>query len=190
VYGSAEQSDSPNFSELFSVALNGDFTAYPYNPSTVGGADVPVQHPDNHLYVVMGKTEGARIFAQLDYQGNPTPLHTFSASGGVPYLTFLGAKGDCFYGLSMIGEFIDVGMFRISAQGEFSWIIPSLSPPNGANYGINVLQADNGNFYGTIPNGGSAGRQYFQGHAGWQTADGLLVSKRELQQSGNPDRSQ
>jgi uncharacterized repeat protein (TIGR03803 family) len=157
VYGSAEQSgDTPTFSELFSVALDGTFTAYPYNPSTVGGADVPVQHPDNHLYAVLGKYGSAR-FARLDYQGNPTFLHTFSASEGAPYLTFLGATGDFFYGLSMIGEFVDVGMFRISTEGEFSWIIPSLSPPNGANYGIDLLQAGNGNFYGTLPNGGSAG---------------------------------
>ena len=157
VYGSAEEpGDTPTFSELFSVALNGAFTAYPYNPSTVGGAEVPVQHPDNHLYAVMGKYGSAR-FAQLDYQGNPTFLHTFSASEGAPYLTFLGAKGDFFYGLSMIGEFVDVGIFRLSTAGEFSWIIPSISPPNGASYGIDLVQASNGKFYGTLPNGGTAG---------------------------------
>ncbi len=157
VYGSAEEpGDSPAFSELFSVAPNGAFTAYPYNPSTVGGAEVPVQHPNNHLYAVMGKYGSAR-FAQLDYQGNPTFLHTFSASEGAPYLTFLGARGDFFYGLSMIGEFVNVGIFRLSTAGEFSWVIPSISPPYGASYGIDLVQAGNGKFYGTLPNGGTAG---------------------------------
>ncbi len=158
VYGSAAQAGTaPTFSELFSVALNGAVTGYPYNPSTQGGSEVPVQHPDNHLYAVFGKEGGPARFARLDYQGNPTWLHTFSASEGAPYLTFLGAKGDFFYGLSMIGEFADVGIFRISTEGEFSWIVPSISPPNGASYSIDLIQASNGNFYGTLPNGGSAG---------------------------------
>jgi hypothetical protein len=54
-YGSAENSRPvTTFSELFSVTPDGKVATHSYNGATQGGPNIPVQHPDGHLYSIFG----------------------------------------------------------------------------------------------------------------------------------------
>jgi hypothetical protein len=54
-----------------------------------------------------------------------------------------------FYGLILMNNTADAGIFRLTKSGSFSWVIPSFAT-GGVNYGIELIQASNGNFYGRM----------------------------------------
>ena len=69
---------------------------------------------------------------------------------------FLGADGK-FYGLSLMNNTTNAGVFRLTAKGSFSWVLPTFSTGTyGVSYSIALIQAGNGKFYGTLPQRGSA----------------------------------
>ena len=156
VYGSAANLGvTLTFSELFSVAPNDKVSTYPYNPNTQGTPFDQIQSPYG-LYGFVGfPSPGSLTFDRFDYKGNPTLLYTFPAGvgyiGGVPFLGLDGA----FYGLMLMNNTTNAGIFRLTASGAFSWVVPSF-PTGGVNNGISLIQASNGNFYGVLPSGGSA----------------------------------
>ena len=77
-YGSASNSGPiTTFSELFWVAPDGEVTTHSYDGATQGGPNIPVQHPDGHLYSIFGIVGGSQTFSRMDYAGNFTPLYTF-----------------------------------------------------------------------------------------------------------------
>jgi uncharacterized repeat protein (TIGR03803 family) len=153
VYGSAANLGvTLSFSELFSAAPNDKVTTYSYNPSTQGVPFDEVQSPYG-LYGFIG-APGGLTFDRFDYQGNATLLYTFPAGignlGGAPFLGLDGA----FYGLMLMNNTPTAGIFRLTASGAFSWVIPSF-PTAGVNNPISLIQAGNGNFYGTLPQAGT-----------------------------------
>ena len=128
-YGAASNLGTTiTFSELFSVARAGKVTTYPYNGATQGGADYLLQGPEEHLYTFFGGGQNPTlVFTTVDYQGNPTPLYTFSPSQGTPYTLLRGAGAD-FYGVSIQGNSGSGGIFRLTSGGSFSWLVPCPSP--------------------------------------------------------------
>lgn len=157
VYGTASNSGpTTTFSELFSVNAAGTVTTHAYDGATQGGAGYLVQSPDDYLYTFFGRSGYPPTFTRTDYQGNPTPLYTFLAAEGLPYVMFLGRGGD-FYGLALMNNTADAGIFRLTTTGSFSWVLPNFSTGKyGVYYGISLIQARNGGFYGTLPQGGGA----------------------------------
>lgn len=159
VYGGGEEmGPTPAISELYSVAPNGALTIYPYNPSTQGGVFNLVQDPDNHLYGFFGIEDRPVTFAQLDYEGNPTTVHTFSAAEGTPYSMFLSADG-AFYGLSLLDNYANAGIFRLTTNGTFSWVTQPFTVVS-SYYGFAFIQSVSGKFYGTLPYDGAGGSIY------------------------------
>jgi uncharacterized repeat protein (TIGR03803 family) len=66
----------------------------------------------------------------------------------------LGENGN-FYGLTLTNGTKGLGIFRLTPSGSFSWLVPSAGVYGG--YGMpSLIEAVNGNFYGTVPQGGSA----------------------------------
>src|SRR5579871_4660969 len=124
-YGSAANSGPvTTFSELFSVAADGTFAAYPYNGTTQGGTGIPVQAPDNHLYSIFGVAGGPTTFDRLNYSGTPSPVYVFHETGYPAFgALFLGQGGD-FYGL-WLNSNTSAGIYSITPAGAFSWIVPS-----------------------------------------------------------------
>jgi uncharacterized repeat protein (TIGR03803 family) len=156
VYGAAANSGTvTTFSELFSVGVGGQITTHAYNGETQGGPEYLVQAPDGGLYTFFALSENpVPVFTRVDYQGNPTSLYTFSASQGLPYRMILGENGN-FYGLTLTNGTKGLGIFRLTPSGSFSWLVPSAGVYGG--YGMpSLIEAVNGNFYGTVPQGGSA----------------------------------
>jgi uncharacterized repeat protein (TIGR03803 family) len=145
------------FSELFSVAPGDKVTTYSYNGATQGAEYLPlVQSPDGYLYGSYGVSGGPAIFNKQDYSGSATNLYTFSAGQGVPYVLFLGMSAD-FYGLSVMPSNTGkAGIFSLTPGGSFSWIVPSMPLAGAGSYAVSLIEATNGNFYGTQPEGGTA----------------------------------
>jgi uncharacterized repeat protein (TIGR03803 family) len=154
-YGTAtNMGPTLTFSELFAVATSGSVIIYPYQQASAG---LLVQAPDNQLYGFYGAVGGPSQFSRFDYQGTTTPLDNFTPAQGTVYVLVLGADGN-FYGLSLMNNTTNAGIFRLTAKGSFSWVVPSFSTGTYgvAGYRIGLIQASNGKFYGTVPQGGSA----------------------------------
>lgn len=158
IYGAAATTGiQTTFSELFSVGSGGKVTGYPYNGATQGGPENLVQDPDGYMYTFFATAENpVPIFSKVDYQGNPTSLYTFSSDQGLPYVLFLGAGGN-FYGISLFAsETGRGGLFRLTPAGAFSWLVPSMPLGSAPTYPVSLIEATNGNFYGTAPEGGKS----------------------------------
>jgi uncharacterized repeat protein (TIGR03803 family) len=55
------------------------------------------------------------------------------------------------------GRQASAGIYRLTPTGSFSWLVPSFSTGKyGADDPLAFIQAAHGNFYGTLPSGGSA----------------------------------
>jgi len=158
IYGAASNlGQVTTFSELFAVGAGGKVATYPYNGATQGAEFLSlVQSPDGYLYGSYGVSGGAAILNKQDYSGHATNLYTFSAGQGVPYVLFLGMS-DHFYGLSVMPSNTGKGgIFRLTPSGSFSWIVPSMPIAGAGSYLVSLVEAANGNFYGTQPEGGSS----------------------------------
>jgi len=156
-YGSALSSGGTSLAELFWVGAKGAVSTLQYNGATQGGPSYLVQSPDTALYTFFGTVPGTpAIFSRLGPNGEPVPLYSLPASQGVPWTPlFLGLGGN-FYGLTSLNNGTSVGIFKITPAGSFSWVIQSIPNPSGLAYLPDLILASNGNFYGTLPQGGSA----------------------------------
>jgi uncharacterized repeat protein (TIGR03803 family) len=157
-YGAASNSGEPVlFSEIYSVAAGMQPVTYPFTGTPLRGATIPeVQSPDNHLYTFLNEVGGTPVFTRLDYQGKTTSIYTLTANEGNPANMFLSTDGN-FYGLSLLNNYADVGIFRLTPGGSFSWVLTPFSAGTfGVAHGIGLIQAGNGKFYGTLPQGGGA----------------------------------
>jgi hypothetical protein len=156
VYGGLSSTGQSPMADLFAASRSGAVTLYPYNVATQGGPAGVVQYPDNHLYSVFALIGGSMpVFTRLDYQGKTTALYSFSASQGSPSLPFAGLDGN-FYGMTLMNNTAELGIYRLTSGGSFSWVVPSmLTGKYGVNHGIALTQATNGKLYGVLPQGGS-----------------------------------
>jgi hypothetical protein len=156
-YGGLSSKGGTAVSDVFAAGPTGAVTLYAYNGATQGAPSAVVQHPDNSLYTFFAVTGSpVPVFARLDYQGKTTPLYTFSAAQGSPLNPFLGLDGSL-YGMSLMSNGTRLGIYRLTPTGSFSWVVPSMPTGKyGVSYGIDLIQATNGKFYGVLPQGGSA----------------------------------
>jgi uncharacterized repeat protein (TIGR03803 family) len=135
------------------VAFNGNDGAYP--------SSVLVQGPDGSFYGTTesgGPNGGAGTIFKVTSTGNFTLLHTFSGNDGsvpVPGLA-LGAD-DYFYGTTYQGGTNGGGgtVFRITASGAFTSLYSFTGSNDGANPWGGLVQASDGNLYGTTQSGGT-----------------------------------
>jgi uncharacterized repeat protein (TIGR03803 family) len=93
-------------------------------------------------------------------QGAFTLLHSFDSSDGAnPYDGLLQAADGSFYGTTHFGGANQSGtVFKITAQGQFSTLYNFCAQPgctDGANPVAGLIQATDGNLYGTTAYGGT-----------------------------------
>jgi uncharacterized repeat protein (TIGR03803 family) len=67
----------------------------------------------------------------------------------------LGSSGDL-YGVSVIYNTPNMGVYHLTTGGSFSWLVPTIYSPEGPDYLVSLIEASSGNFYGTVPHGGSS----------------------------------
>src|SRR5579871_6122705 len=115
------------------------------------GATLPglVEAPRDYLYAFYGLKSGG-VFGRMDYQGNVTQIAPVPAGFRPGLRGFYGSDG-YLYDYSLSITTLQLGLFRLSEAGVFSWIVPSM-PTGGVTEGLPALalvQASNGKLYGT-----------------------------------------
>ncbi|MGA7414266.1 MAG: choice-of-anchor tandem repeat GloVer-containing protein [Bryobacteraceae bacterium] len=172
---------------IFKMTLSGTLlTLYSFCPDGKGilctDGEQPygvglIQAPDKHFYGTT--TYGGSIKAidwRIDYgcgtvfqitpSGTLTTLHTFCADGSLPMTGLTRAFNGDFYGTTTSGGTGCAGnggcgtVFKITASGTLTTLYSFCTQtgcPDGKGPNTALIQADNGDIYGTTPSGGATG---------------------------------
>lgn len=118
-----------------------------------------VQGGDGNFYGTVNGPDNGDVYS-VTPAGGFTLLHTFTASttdGSGPYAPLIVGSDGNFYGMTGGGGSAGTGVvFRITPAGDFT-LLHSFTSATGDMPLFNILlQASDGNFYGTTPFGGAA----------------------------------
>ena len=121
--------------------------------------------------------------------GQLTTLHSFSGSNGsIPAGTLIQATDGYFYGITIEGGAQDDGtIFKISSSGTFQTLYnfcTQATCSDGANPSGGLVQATDGNFYGTTSAGGASGSY---GTVFQMTPNGTLTTLHAFDNSDGAD---
>jgi uncharacterized repeat protein (TIGR03803 family) len=161
-YGTTERhKEDYNRGLIFQVLADGAFTKLRLSP---GGTTAPlIQAVDGDFYGVTGTS----IF-KFTSGGAPATLYTFCASdpcpgGRAPWAGLVQASDGNFYGTTSQGgssTILDAGtVFRMNPAGDLTPIYSFCAHANcadGANPYAGLIQATDGNLYGTTVEGGGS----------------------------------
>jgi uncharacterized repeat protein (TIGR03803 family) len=114
--------------------------------------------------------DGCGAVFKIDASGNVTILHSFSdvPDADYPHAGLIQASDGNFYGASgggssascTVGGYVVVGcgtVFRMDASGNVSVLHSFSGAPDGQDPSAGLIQARDGNFYGTTSSGGASG---------------------------------
>jgi len=173
-YGGGPSSDSVQslpMGTVFNYSAAGQFTTLHtfYGPSANDGANPMgiVLGQDGNYYGITSKggpsnnPENSGVVFQLTPGGQETILYTFlTTSGGSAPTSFLMGKDGNIYGLLPSGAPLDSGtilqgdaIFRLTINGVLT-ILYQFNPATDGRGAHNLIQTDDGNFYGTAAAGG------------------------------------
>ncbi|MGA2591648.1 MAG: choice-of-anchor tandem repeat GloVer-containing protein [Bryobacteraceae bacterium] len=160
IYG-AEINASGSLPVNYSFNATGNLKTY---PQVLPVAPIPaVQLPTGKMYGTEWDINKGSAFVEIALSGAVTVLHTFTKDEGTPYgLPILASDGN-FYGISGIGTQIPPSstramVYRLTPGGKFAVLA---SYPDGrsnagpGSFEETLVQAGNGNLYGTAALGGS-----------------------------------
>jgi uncharacterized repeat protein (TIGR03803 family) len=171
-YGATTEAGSVGYGTLFSISPVGAFNAlYSFTNGSDGTGPLAalIQATDGNLYGVTGGGGAANLGSIFRVSSNGAPVNFYSFPGGQngsrPNALVQGDDGN-FYGTTMassIGPFQFYGIiFRITLNGQFS-ILYTLNTADGHYPHAGLIQASDGNFYGTTFNGGAFGSGFGNG---------------------------
>jgi uncharacterized repeat protein (TIGR03803 family) len=134
-----------------------------------GGADgatpaaALIQATDGNFYgtTTFGGTANAGTIFRITPAGVTTIMHTFTnaADGGSPFAAVLQASDGNLYGTTYSGGILGNGtVFKMTLAGLFTTIYNFAGGSDGANPHAALIQATDGNFYGTTLFGGPSNR--------------------------------
>lgn len=155
---------SPGCGVIFQISPDGQMTtlhsfnttdgSYPYAGVILG--------LDGNFYgtTSQGGTAGDGTVFRISPQGAFTTLHSFSVSDGAePWGALVQGDDGAFYGTTEAGGAGDEGtVFKITRNGQLTTLYSFCSQPkctDGAQPRGALIQASDGNFYGTTCSGGS-----------------------------------
>ena len=119
-----------------------------------------VQASDGNLYGTTygGGTNGYGAVFRITTGGTPTPLYSFTGGndGAHPYSGLVQASDGNLYGTTDFGGTNDEGaIFRITTNGALTPLYSFTGGDDGANPRGGLVQASDGNLYGTTAGGGT-----------------------------------
>ncbi|HEY1676066.1 MAG TPA: choice-of-anchor tandem repeat GloVer-containing protein [Candidatus Sulfotelmatobacter sp.] len=170
-YGTTTGGPDSNNGTVFKITSAGSFTTLHVFDSTDGSGPVGtlVQDADGNLYGTTPYGAGYGSIFKITPSGTLTTLHSFTlADGSYPYGGLVQASDGAFYGTTYGGG--DTNncfgngcgtVFKITPDGTLN-TLHIFESTEGANPIAGLIQATDGNFYGTTYAGGNAG--------GWGTA--------------------
>jgi uncharacterized repeat protein (TIGR03803 family) len=169
-YGTTEYAGAYNYGTVFKIAPDGRLTtlhsfggaqdgAYPF----AGLIQSTNRAADGNLYGTTddGGAGGHGTVFKITLSGKLTTLHSFNgADGGYPRAALVLATDGNFYGTTEYGEYNGGRyygtVFKITPGGKLT-TLHTFDGKDGANPYAGLIQASDGNFYGTTLNGGSNG---------------------------------
>jgi|HubBroStandDraft_6_1064221.scaffolds.fasta_scaffold140655_2 uncharacterized repeat protein (TIGR03803 family) len=170
LYGTTYFGGAKNDGEVFQITTAGRLTTLHSFCSTTGCADgeysyaVLVQGADGNFYgttYLGGSKDDGTVF-KMTPSGVLTTLHGFGGADGSQPLAGLAAGSDGnFYGTTNLGGSHNSGsVFKITPSGQFTTLHSFCSKTacaDGQNSYAGLIQATDGNLYGTTLGGGSHG---------------------------------
>jgi uncharacterized repeat protein (TIGR03803 family) len=166
LYGTTFEGGANGYGTVFRVSLTGvlitlhSFT-YSDGANPYGGL---VQGSDGNFYgtTVFGGADGYGVIFKITSGGAFAVLHTFTGSstdGAYPYPAMIQANDGNFYGTTFSGGGAFEGtVFKMTPAGAVTLVhafcLAGVPCPDGGNVQAGVIQASDGNLYGTVVRGG------------------------------------
>src|SRR5438105_4761432 len=118
-----------------------------------------IQARDGNFYgtTLQGGDANRGTVFQMTPDGTVSVLHSFSGPDGAsPYAALLQASDGSFYGTASSNGVADNRgtVFQMTSDGAFT-VLHTFRGPDGADPGGALIQANDGNFYGTTVQGGA-----------------------------------
>ena len=165
LYSTARFGGATSNGTAFRVTTNGVFTViYTFTNGTDGSTPRSglVLASDGNLYgtTINGGAKANGTVFRLTTNGVLTTLYSFTGGndGANPHTGLIQAKDGGLYGTTFGGGANSDGtIFRISLNGVFSSHFSFTGGADGSTPDANLLQASDGNLYGTTINGGTNG---------------------------------
>jgi uncharacterized repeat protein (TIGR03803 family) len=164
-YGATYSGGTSNSGAIFKMTLTGTETVfYSFDSGPEGQSPVGLtQGSDGNFYgtTSSGGTSGNGTVFKISSDGDETPLHSFAGGttdGRFPSSLTQGGDG-VFYGTTALGGASNEGtVFKITPDGVETNLYSFTGSTDGSQPQAALIQATDGNFYGTTIGGGTSGQ--------------------------------
>ncbi|HXI83279.1 MAG TPA: choice-of-anchor tandem repeat GloVer-containing protein [Verrucomicrobiae bacterium] len=164
-YGTTYNGGTNNHGIVFRITPGGiETNLHTFGDGSVNFANGLVQGSDGNFYgtTYQGGTNSLGSVFRITPAGIYTNLHSFGSSptdGARPFAALVQGSDSNLYGTTTIGGASSAGtVFRISPAGNYTNLYSFANfPTDGANPEAALIQASDGNFYGTTIAGGTIG---------------------------------